>query len=178
MNPHSACAKKDFKTDRGVRPTAITECFHKLKALISHPLLAILARNKHKCSSVVGDSTALIVSAAQLKDHRHVPRHSVIVRRNSLPSFFERMPASDNNVLRLFSRSASPCRKFSIASPRTHEIPFCPLRVAMAIKALRCSGLISAVVRTSKSYLRRQIRLLAPVHLNRYSPKLTQGVSQ
>jgi hypothetical protein len=87
------------------------------------------------------------------KNHRQFSRSSLAVRRNSSPSFFESDPPSDSRALRRFSRSTSPWRKLSIASPSTAEKPFCPRRDARASKALRCSGFISTVVRIFTLYM-------------------------
>jgi len=81
------------------------------------------------------------------EDQRQLSRSCLVLRRNSSPSFFESEPPSKSRALRRFCRSASPCKKLSIASPSTAEIPFCPRRDARASKALRCSGFISTVVR-------------------------------
>ena len=86
-------------------------------------------------------------------NRRQLSRSSFVSRSNSSRSFFEIEPASENSVLRRFSRSASPCKKLSMASPSTAENPLCPRRDAKASRALRCSGFISTVVRISQFYM-------------------------
>ena len=81
------------------------------------------------------------------EDQRQLSRSCLVLCRNLSPSFVESEPPSKSRALRRFCRSASPCKKLSIASPSTAEIPFCPRRDARASKALRCSGFISTVVR-------------------------------
>jgi hypothetical protein len=106
-------------------------------------------------------------------NHRQLSRSSFVSRSNSSRSFFEIEPASESSVLRRFSRSASPCKKLSMASPSTAENPLCPRRDAKASRALRCSGFISTVVRISRLYMHmhahRQIRALSdfPDHTSR-----------
>ncbi len=86
-------------------------------------------------------------------NHRQLSRSSFVSRSNSSRSFFEIEPASDSSVLRRFFRSASPCKKLSMASPSTAENPLCPRCDAKASRALRCSGFISTVVRMSSLYM-------------------------
>jgi hypothetical protein len=95
------------------------------------------------------------------KNHRQLSRSCLAVRRNSSPSFFESEPPSDSRALRRFCRSTSPCKKNSMASASTAENPFCPRRVARASRALRCSGFISTVVRTSLFYMHVHVPRLA-----------------
>lgn len=82
-------------------------------------------------------------------DYRGLSRSSLTVRSNSARSSSESEPASDNSFWRRLSLSISLCRKLSMASASTVEIPFCPRRDATASRALRCSGFISTVVRMS-----------------------------
>jgi hypothetical protein len=93
-------------------------------------------------------------------DRRQFSRSSVAIRLASSPSFSESDPSSDSRILRRFSRSASPFKKLSIASPSTPENPFSPRRVAKASKALRCSGFILKVVRIPRFYVHMHVSIL------------------
>jgi hypothetical protein len=93
-------------------------------------------------------------------DPRPFSRSSVAIRLASSPSFSESDPSSDSRVLRRFSRSASPSKKLSIASPSTPENPFSPRRDARASKALRCSGFILTVVPIPRFYAHMHVSIL------------------